>query len=562
MEESLMANANPEKPTSSRGGLLGVYNVGAVLSLSLAGLVGLAFLVSGCAHFPMVGPDYERPEAQEAKEWIEKDDPRIKSAGADFSTWWKVFDDPVLDTLVARAYQQNLDLRIAGIRILEARAQLGIAVGNIYPQLQQGAGEYTRVGLSEHTANTTPNSDLTYDDYRFGFDAAWELDIWGKFRRSVESSVGSLEASVANYDDILVSLTAEVARSYIQIRTLEERLAIARENVKIQERSLQIAEARFKGGAVTELDVTQAKSLLRDTQALIPRLETSLRQSKNALSILLGTLPGTIDDIVSEPKPIPTVPAEVAVGIPAELLRRRPDIRLAERQLASQSARIGVAKADLYPHFTLFGSIGLRASDAAITAAGGSSGSSLSDLWDSESIEWFAGPAFTWDLFNYGRIRNRVRVQDARFQQLAVNYQNTVLQAAQETEDAMVGFLRSQEETGFLLDSVAASKRSVDLSLLQYREGLVDYQRVLDTQRFLTQQQDKLTETRGSVNLNLVAMYKALGGGWEMRAGKDFLPNETKDEMRTRTNWGGLLASDELEPPSDEDRKKWRWPDW
>jgi NodT family efflux transporter outer membrane factor (OMF) lipoprotein len=556
MEVSLLANANLKKPTSSRGGLLGVYNVGAVLSLSLAVLFG------GCSHLPMVGPDYERPEAQEAKEWIEKDDPRIKSEAADFTTWWNVFDDPILDTLVERAYQQNLDLRIAGIRILEARAQLGIAIGNIYPQLQQGAGEYTRVGISEHAANTTDLLDLTYDDYRFGFDAAWELDIWGKFRRSVESSVGSLEASVANYDDILVSLTAEVARTYVQIRTFEERLAIARENVKIQERSLQIAEARFRGGAVTELDVTQARSLLRDTQALIPRLETSLRQGKNALSILLGGLPGEIDDIVSEPKSIPAVPAEVAVGIPAELLRRRPDIRLAERQLASQSARIGVAKADLYPHFTLFGSIGLRGSDAAITAAGGSSGSSFSDLWDSESIEWFAGPAFRWDLFNYGRIRNRVRVQDARFQQLAVNYQNTVLRAAQEMEDAMVGFLRSQEETGFLSDSVAASKRSVDLSLIQYREGLVDYQRVLDTQRFLTEQQDKFTERRGSVNLNLIAMYKALGGGWEIRAGKDFVPDETKEEMRTRTGWGGLLAPDELEPPSDEDRKKWRWPDW
>jgi NodT family efflux transporter outer membrane factor (OMF) lipoprotein len=540
-----------------------IGGVGPVLARSLLGLIALAFLVSGCAHLPMVGPDYERPEAPEAKEWIQKDDPRIKSEAADFSTWWTVFDDPILDTLVERAYQQNLDLRIAGIRILEARAQLGIAIGNIYPQLQQGAGEYTRVGLSEHAANTTSLLDLTYDDYRFGFDAAWELDIWGKFRRGVESSVGNLEASVANYDDILVSLTAEVARTYVLIRTFEERITIARENVRIQKRSLEIAEARFKGGAVTELDVTQARALLRGTEALIPRLEIGVRQAKNALSILLGTLPGEIDDIVSEPKPIPTAPPEVAVGIPAELLRRRPDIRLAERQIAAQSARIGVAKADLYPHFTLFGSIGLRASDAAITAAGGSSGSSFSDLWDSESIEWFAGPAFTWDLFNYGRIRNRVRVQDARFQELAVNYQNTVLRAAQEMEDAMVGFLRVQEEMEFLADSVKASKRSVDLSLIQYREGLVDYQRVLDTQRFLTEQQDRLTETSGDVSLSLVAMYKALGGAWEIRAGKDFVPDETKEEMRTRTNWGGLLAPEKLETrPSEESGREWHWLDW
>ncbi len=307
----------------------------------------------------------------------------------------------------------------------------------------------------------------------------------------------------------------------------------------------------------------QARALLGDTQALIPRLQASLRQAKNGLAILLGTLPGKVDQILGQPKPIPTVPAEVAVGIPAELLRRRPDIQFAERQIAAQSAQIGVAKADLYPHFTLFGSFGLRASDATLTTAGGLTGSEFSDVWDSDSVEFFAGPSFRWDILNYGRIRNRVRIQDARFQQLAVNYQNTVLQAAQETEDAMVGFLRSQEETGFLLDSVAASKRSVDLSLIQYREGLVDYQRVLDTQRFLSQQQDKLTETRGSVNLNLVALYKALGGGWEIRVGKDFVPDETKDEMRKRTNWGGLLAPEKLETlPAEEAVREWQWPDW
>ena len=210
----------------------------------------------------------------------------------------------------------------------------------------------------------------------------------------------------------------------------------------------------------------------------------------------------------------------------------------------------------------LFGSIGIRASDAALTAAGGLSGSTFSDLWDSDSIEFFGGPAFRWDILHYGRIRNRVRVQDARFQQLVVNYQNTVLRAAQEVEDSMVAFLRGQEEAGFLSNSVAAAARSVELSMIQYREGLVDYQRVLDTQRFLAQEQDFLTSTTGSVALNLVAMYKALGGGWEIRVGKDFVPDETKAEMRDRTGWGKLLEPEKLEPPPDEDREKWRWPDW
>jgi len=528
----------------------------------LPGMVALALLVSGCSHLPMVGPDYVRPSAPEAEEWIERDDPKIKSEPTDLSTWWKVFDDPVLDTLIETAYQQNLPLRIAGIRILEARAQLGIAVGNIYPQTQQGRGAYTRVNLSEHAANTTGLLDFAYGEIDLGFDAAWELDFWGKFRRSVESSLGNLEASIASYDDILVTLTAEVARSYVLVRTLEQRLAIARENVRVQERSLRIADARFEGGEVTELDVQQARALLGSTQALIPRLQASLRQAKNGLSILLGKLPGEVDQILGEPKAIPTVPPEVGVGVPAELLRRRPDIRLAERQLATQSPQIGVAKADLYPHFSLFGSIGVRASDAALTAAGGLSGSSFSDLWDSDSIEFFAGPAFRWDILNYGRIRNRVRVQDARFQQLVAGYQNTVLRAAQEVEDAMAAFLRTQEEAGFLSNSVVAAARSVELSLIQYREGLVDYQRVLDTQRFLAQEQDLLTATTGSVVLNLVAMYKALGGGWEIRVGKDFVPEETKAEMRERTGWGKLLEQEKLEPPSEEDRKKLRWPDW
>jgi NodT family efflux transporter outer membrane factor (OMF) lipoprotein len=560
--KSLLDNAQREGSIRSRGDPSGVRAVFAILTRFVPGMVAFALLVSGCSHLPMVGPDYTRPSAPEAEEWIERDDPKIKSEPTDLSTWWKVFDDPVLDTLIETAYQQNLPLQIAGIRILEARAQLGIAVGGMFPQQQQGRGAYTRVNMSEHAANTSPALDFAYGEIDLGFDAAWELDFWGKFRRSIESSLGNLEASIASYDDILVTLTAEVARTYVLIRTLEERLVIARENVKIQERSLRIAEARFEGGEVTELDVQQAKSLLGSTQALIPRLQASLRQAKNGLSILLGKLPGEVDQILGESKAIPTVPPEVGVGVPAELLRRRPDIRLAERQLATQSPRIGVAKADLYPHFVLFGSIGIRSSDAALTAAGGLSGSTFSDLWDSDSIEFFGGPAFKWDILNYGRIKNRVRVQDARFQQLVANYQNTVLRAAQEVEDAMAAFLRTQEEAGFLSNSVAAAARSVELSLIQYREGLVDYQRVLDTQRFLAQDQDLLTATTGSVALNLVAIYKALGGGWQIRAGKDFVPDETKAEMRERTGWGKLLEQEKLEPPSEEDRKKLRWPDW
>jgi len=522
-------------------------------------VISFALLFTGCA----VGPDYIRPDAPKPQKWLEEKDPLIKSEPADFGRWWTVFNDPVLDTLVEMASQQNLSLRIAGIRILEARAQVGIATGDLYPQSQSVGGSYSYTDVSKNAANSQPGADFHYGDMELGFDAAWELDFWGKFRRAVQSDIGKLEASIASYDDLLVTLTAEVVRTYVFIRTQEELLGIARENVNIQEQSLQITETRFNEGDVTELDVQQARALLRDTQATIPRLQAGLRQSKNGLAILLGMLPGELTDILEAPKPIPAVPGEVSVGVPSELLRRRPDIRLAERQLAAQSALIGVAKADLYPHFSLFGSIGLRSSDAAVTAAGFPGGSSFGDLWNSDSIEFFGGPGITWDIFNYGRIKNRVRVQDARFQQLVVNYQNTVLKAAQETEDAMVAFLRSQDEVKFLSESVKAAQRSVDLSMIQYREGLVDYQRVLDTQRFQSQEQNLLTQTKGSVVLNFIAMFKALGGGWQIREGRDFVPEETRKKMQQRTDWGNLLTPAKLEtPPNDEARPRWRMPEW
>ena len=522
-------------------------------------LIAAIFLTTGCT---MVGPDFVKPEAPVKKEWLEARDPEIKTEASDYKNWWAVFNDPVLNNLVETAYQQNLPLQISGLRILQARAQLGVVVGNLYPQLQQGRGGADYSSISENAPNSL-NSDDSFWQYNAGFDAAWELDIWGKFRRAVESGVANLETSIANYDDVLVSLTAEVARAYVLFRTFEERLEIARQNVTIQERSLQIAEIRFKAGAVTELDVVQAKSLLRNTEASIPRFDAAIRQTKNALAILMGKLPGEIDGMISGNKLIPKAPPEVVVDIPAELMRRRPDIQLAEYQIATQTPLIGVSRAELFPAFQLFGSIGLASSNSKNTIAGGRNGSSFSDLFDSDSLEFFGGPSFTWNLFNYGRIKNRVRTEDALLQQLIVNYEDTVLRAHQEVEDSLVGFLRKQEEAGFLLDSVKASQRSVDLSMLQYKEGLVDYQRVLDTQRFLTDQQDAWTATRGDVILNLVSMYKALGGGWQIREGKKFVSKDNIAEMEQRTDWGDLIEPKEVETPATADeRKQWRWLDW
>lgn len=508
--------------------------------LAVAGVL----LISGCA---LVGPDFKKPEAPLAESWIDNESAQVQHQGEDLSDWWQAFNDPVLDNLIKRAYQQNLTLQIAGLRVLEARAQLGLASGNLYPQTQQATADYSKTQLSRNSPNLTPGIDRNYDQASIGFDAAWELDFWGRFRRGVESADAALMAEMASYDNVLVTLTAEVARTYTLIRTLEERIALAEENVGTQSESLRIATVRFKNGAVTELDVQQAKSLLRNTQALIPQLASLRRQATHALSTLLGMPPRDLGALLTEQATIPAAPATVAVGIPAQLLRRRPDIKQAEMQAAAQSARIGLAKADLYPSFTLLGTIGWSAASTGSSDTG--------DVLDiSDSLTFQAGPSIRWNLFNYGRIKNRVRIEDARLEQLLVNYRNVVLQAAREVEDAMVGFVRAGEQAGYLGESVVAAKRASELAMIQYREGVIDYQRVLDTDRFLTEQQDSFTVIRGEIVLNLIALYKALGGGWQMRLGEDFVPEYLQQDMGERTDWGQLLDKNK--------RSLWRAPDW
>lgn len=523
----------------------------------MAGILGLMFLTIGCS---MVGPDFVKPDVPVADQWSKIEDDGLAVGKADYSSWWEAFNDPVLDQIIEKAYQQNLTLEVAGLRILQARAQLGIAIGTLYPQKQRGFGEYTTNRQSENLG--TPVFDNQYDALGIGFDAGWELDIWGKFRRSVESGIANLEATIAGYDDILVSITAEVARSYIQIRTLEKRLEITRGNIEIQERSLKLATARFEGGEVSKLDVTQARSLLYNTQASVPILQTSLSQTENALAILLGVLPGEVETIISGPVRIPAASQDVIVELPAELLRRRPDVRLAELRVAAQSPQIGIAKADLYPHFSLFGTIGWQATSAKFPGED----NSIGDIFSSKSLFWTAGPSLSWDLFNYGRIKNRVRAEDALFQQTVVSYRNSVLNAQKEVENAIVAFQRSREEENYLKGSVESSEESVRLSLFQYDEGLLDFQRVIDAQRVLSAQSNRWTETRGRVSTNLVALYKALGGGWRTRVGQQIIDADTREEMIERTDWGELLNTKEITLPEpiekDEKRGLWRWPDW
>ena len=333
---------------------------------------------------------------------------------------------------------------------------------------------------------------MEYWQSQIGAQAGWELDFWGKFRRAIESADAGLFSTLADYDNALVRLTADVANSYILIRTAEERIDIARQNAETQQESLKIAEARFKYGTVTQLDVEQARTSLSNTLASIPTLETQLRQAKNALSVLLGLPPGDLADLLGGPSEIPVSPPQVIVGIPADLLRRRPDIRSAELQAAAQSAQIGVAKADLYPAFSLTGSFGFLSTDVGTFK--------LSDMfrWGSRTIQ--AGPSFQWNLFNYGRITNNVRVQDARFQELLIAYQNAVLTAQQEVEDNLVAFLRAQDRADLLAQSVASAKAALDLAVLQYREGLKDFTTVLIAQQTLSIEQDNLASTLGTIS--------------------------------------------------------------
>ena len=450
-----------------------------------------------------LGPNYVTPRTAVAQNWIDYQDPRLKSQEQDLGRWWDVFHDPVLNSLIEQAYEQNLSLRAAGERIVESRARRGIAVGNLFPQQQELAGSWSANKASTEVANGGP--EQWYRHTEAGFNVAWELDLWGRFRRAIEAADADLEASVADYDDVLVVLLADVSANYIQYRTFQERIAVARRNVQIQQASYQLAQDKFGAGASTERDVHQARQVLEQTRALIPQLEAGARQSANALCVLLGIPPVDLTERLSAVAGVPTAPPELALGIPADLLRRRPDVRRIERQTAAQSALIGVAKSDLYPHFSLLGTIGVRAEE-------------FGDLFKTPgSLSGSIGPAFSWDILNYGRIENNVEIQKSRFRQSVLAYQEAVLRAGREAEDAAVSFLKSQERALYLGNSVAAASRTVEITHAQYQQGIIDFTPVFLFETTLAQQQDELVIAQGQIALSLVDLYRAVGGGWEMR---------------------------------------------
>jgi NodT family efflux transporter outer membrane factor (OMF) lipoprotein len=341
-----------------------------------------------------------------------------------------------------------------------------------------------------------------YGQWEYGFNLSWELDFWGRYRRAVEAADATLDASVENYDAVLVTLLGDVATNYVIIRRVEEQIKLAKANVDLQRKTLEIAQARFKGGTATELDVDQAQSNLSQTESEIPQFEVQLRQASNQLCILLGIPPLDLQTRLGTGA-IPAAPVDVALGIPADLLRRRPDVVRAERLAAAQSAQIGIAEADFYPRISLTGTIGYSAEH-------------FNNLFSQQAFQGTFGPSFTWNVLNYGRILNNVRSQDAQFQALSAAYQFAVLTANAEVENGLVAFLKSQERVKFLTVSVTASQKAVDIALAQYRGGTIDFNRLALLQQNLVQQQDLLAQAKGDIALGLIQVYRAMGGGWEI----------------------------------------------
>jgi NodT family efflux transporter outer membrane factor (OMF) lipoprotein len=490
---------------------------------------GLVF-TAACAP---VGPDFVKPEAEAAGQWSQQLAQGLDAVPQATPDWWTVFGDPVLDGMIETAQARNNDLQIAGLRVLEARAQLGIAVGQQYPQSQFAAGEATYVSPPDHSLISG-----SYWQYGAAANASWELDFWGRFRRGIESADAAYLASIAAYDQVELLLVSAVIDVYATIRVIEEQIRIADENLKLQQRSYDIADVLYRKGADSELDVQQARTLLLATEATIPSLQASLLQARNALSTLLGLPPGTVTKDLARGSGIPKVPDEIAIGVPADMLRNRPDVRQAEYLAAAQNALVGLAEADLYPSFTLTGSIGVT--------SGGPGDTDFGDLFSADALTFSVGPSFVWPFLNYGRIKNNVRVQDARLQQTLVNYRETVLQAAREAEDAIANFIGSRAQTLILAETVTSAKRSNELSTLRYREGFSDYQRVLDAQQSLFSQQQRYVGAQGATVSSLVALHKALGSGWQ-QAGQPRVDAETLETMRQRTDWGDLL--DATDPP-------------
>lgn len=500
----------------------------------------LCVLLSGC----MVGPDYKEPKNQVASHW-KKQDSSVKEKRFHDATWWSVFHDPVLTSIIHQGYHNNLSLQIASVRVLQARAQLAQTVGQMYPQQQEMTGNfsYNRLGGSSLESVLPSN----FDAASLGFSANWELDFWGKYRRAVQANDAAFLASVASYDNVLVTLISDIARSYVKIRTTEQLIVVTKANIVVQKMGLKIALARYNAGQVSLVDVDQAKTELAQTEASLPPLVTNLQTQKDNLSLLLGTVPNGLDGTLQKNHGIPKAPKTVAVGIPKEMLVRRPDVYQARMDAVAQSANIGAVKANLYPSLSLAGTFAL--SSTSITP------SSLSEMFNLSNSNVSAGPNLSWPLFNYGQITNAVRVQDAVFQQTLLNYKNVVLKAQQEVQDTITAYIEAKKSVYYLNQANSSATESLKLALIRYKEGETDFTPVLNAEQQLLKVETSLVNAQGDVPQAIIALYRALGGGWQIRGTHDVVPAELKAEMAARTDWGTLLQQKEHQAPMNREEK-------
>ncbi len=498
-------------------------------------------LLAGCT---TLGPDYKVPEVSWLDQWyselygeldaspVSGDSPQENTnsqgiAETDLQFWWTLFEDPTLNSLIDSAQKENPGLRIAALRILESQAVLGIAGSALYPQLQQmqAGSQYQNTQINGGSTSLREGELLGYS---VGVNAAWELDFWGRFARGVESADAAYFASIANQQDAQILLNASVADLYFAYRTLERRVVIVKRNASLQARSLEITENIFEAGQASELDVQQAKTQYLATIAAVPAIELEQVKVRNALATLLGRPPGDIPALDARNQPLPKLDSIAVSAVPALVLKRRPDVRAALWGVAAQSAQIGFAEADFYPSIALVGGLSWA-------------GSNVNGAGDSTTLG--IGPALQWNIFDYGRIENNVRVQDARLQQAIENYRNTVLRAAREIDDAAISIVKTREQLGYLDEAVVTSARALDLAQSRYLEGYADFQRVLDAQRAVVAQTERALITEGSHLSAVVDLYKALGGGWSAADIQAMLPEQTLNEMRSRTDWGTLLDS-------------------
>ena len=511
--------------------------------IGLSGLL-VALLQTGCAP---LGPNFSGVDTFKTPQaWAQKG----THDEAQIAQWWKIFKDPALDDLVQKTYAQNLDLKAAGLRILQSRAALGIATGLQYPQVQT---------LSGNVAGVRKN-DNSFSAAAINFDIGWEMDIWGKYARGIESSEATLFTSLASYNDIMVSVIAEVARNYINYRTAQERIAYAKRNILIQERVTEITEIQFNSGNVSELDMQQSRSQLYATRSALPSLKLSMIKARNAMAVLLGSDAQTVEKMLKKGQTyhdnmgkyvntkksfiqikegnrdninvslVPTAKFNPQHKIDAALLSQRPDLKVAEYQAHANAAKIGSIEAELYPSFTLFGNIGLSANNALGAWTSGSNALGVT-----------AGPAFSWNIFQYDRIKNQVRLQDAIFEESLVKYNKKVLSAVSEVSDALNGYRLTKEQLDENKLAVNATVRAFNISMTQYNDGLVSYQRLLSTVDSLTRNQDRYAQIKGSLATNVILLYKALGGGWQMSKGDAYVSQETAKKMQKRTDWGAYL---------------------